>query len=81
MTDRTAREFLTASEACELLGVKPATLYAYVSRGQVRSYKQGIRRERLYLKSELEALLQIRVDSGAGEEPDLPEAASWVGER
>lgn len=81
MSEPILGEFLTASGACDLLGVKPATLYAYVSRGQVQSYKQGIRRQRLYLKSELDALLQIRADRETGEEPDLPEAASWVGER
>ena len=35
-------EYLTVKEAARLLGVKPATLYAYVSRGLLRSYRQGI---------------------------------------
>jgi len=39
-------EFLTVKEAARLLGVKPATLYAYVSRGVLRSYRQGIKRQR-----------------------------------
>jgi citrate synthase len=74
-------EFVTASEACALLGVKPATLYAYVSRGLVTSYQQGKRRQRLYRRSELGALRGLDADS-PGEEPnDLPDAASWVGER
>ena len=30
-------EYLTVDEAARLLGVKPATLYAYVSRGVLRS--------------------------------------------
>ena len=38
--------YLSAAEACELLGVKPATLYAYVSRGVLQSYRQGIKRAR-----------------------------------
>lgn len=79
MTDRTDEEYLTAAEACALLGVKPATLYAYVSRGLVRSYKQGIRRQRLYRRSELEELLRIRAD--ASEASDLPAATTWVGDR
>jgi excisionase family DNA binding protein len=79
MTVRTDEEYLTAGEACALLGVKPATLYTYVSRGLVRSYKQGIRRQRLYRRSELEELLQIRAD--AGDASDLPAASSWIGER
>ena len=72
-------EFLTATQACALLDVKLATLYAYVSRGLVKSYKQGIRRQRLYRKSELEELLRVRMD--AHEADDLPAASSWVGER
>jgi citrate synthase len=72
-------EFLSAAQACALLEVKPATLYAYVSRGLVHSYKQGIRRQRLYRKSELEDLLRVRMD--AHEASDLPAAAAWVGER
>ncbi|HEY3083419.1 MAG TPA: helix-turn-helix domain-containing protein [Chloroflexota bacterium] len=50
-------EFLTAKEAAELLGVKPATLYAYVSRGIVRSYRPGLKRRRLYRRAELEVLI------------------------
>lgn len=74
-----ADEFLTANQACALLDVKPATLYAYVSRGLVKSYKQGIRRQRLYRKSELEELLRVRQD--AHEADDLPPATTWVSER
>lgn len=79
MTDREGEEYLTAAEACALLDVKPATLYAYVSRGLVHSYKQGIRRQRLYRRTELEELLRVRAD--ADEANELPPAASWVGER
>jgi len=52
--------FLTAEEAAGLLGVKPATLYAYVSRGIVRSYRRGLKRQRLYKRSELEELVGMR---------------------
>ncbi len=79
VTNPTSTEdFLTAEQACALLEVKPATLYAYVSRGLVRSYKQGIRRQRFYRRSELEDLLRMRAD--AREASDLPAASSWVGE-
>ena len=44
-------EYLTVKEATRLLGVKPATLYAYVSRGVLRSYRQGIKRQRLYRRA------------------------------
>src|SRR5213592_1865662 len=52
-------EYLTVREAARLLGVKPATLYAYVSRGVLRSYRQGIRRQRLYRRTEVEGLLRL----------------------
>lgn len=57
-------EFLTAQEACQLLGVKASTLYAYVSRGLLASYRQGIKRARLYLRSDVEDLTRLR---GPGE--------------
>jgi excisionase family DNA binding protein len=53
-------EFLTAQEACEKLAIKPATLYAYVSRGLLGSYRQGIRRTRLYRRAEIERLTRLR---------------------
>ncbi len=85
--------YLDQNEACRLLGVKAATLYAYVSRGMLKSYKQGIKRQRLYKKSQLEALLQLRPsdeplpgapESGetAGEEEaeknKIPRAEDWI---
>jgi len=77
--------YLTATEACEILRVKPQTLYAYVSRGLVRSYRQGIRRQRLYLRGEVEAL--VRLAPGRARGPSrgpvrvgLPEAEDWVGD-
>jgi excisionase family DNA binding protein len=70
--------YLTADEACQLLAVKPATLYAYVSRGLIRSYRQGIRRQRLYRRSELEALLRIEP---ADTPSSIPPAESWVTEK
>ena len=52
--------YLTVDEACALLGVKAATIYAYVSRGVLRSYKQGIKRQRLYREDEVTALLTVQ---------------------
>ncbi|HEX6541003.1 MAG TPA: helix-turn-helix domain-containing protein [Ktedonobacterales bacterium] len=63
-------EFLTAQETCELLGVKPATLYAYVSRGLLRSYRQGIKRMRLYRRNEVERLTRLRHPEGADDDSD-----------
>jgi citrate synthase len=53
-------EFLTAQEACAILEIKPATLYAYVSRGMLGSYRQGIKRTRLYRRAEVERLTRLR---------------------
>ncbi|MGH7392495.1 MAG: helix-turn-helix domain-containing protein [Candidatus Rokuibacteriota bacterium] len=63
-------EYLTVDEAARLLGVKRATLYAYVSRGMLRSYRQGMKRQRLYRRAELEGLVRL-----APTRPDAPGAA------
>jgi citrate synthase len=66
-------EFLSAQEACDLLHVKPATLYAYVSRRLLRSYRQGIRRTRLYRREEVERLTRLRGPESEGEAPAVTE--------
>ena len=82
-------EYLTVQEAARLLGVKPATLYAYVSRGVLRSYRQGIKRQRLYRRAEVEALLRLAPSAAVAETPDdrrvsrrapgdIPLAESWI---
>jgi citrate synthase len=63
-------EFLTVKEATALLGVKPATLYAYVSRGVLRSYRLGVGRQRLYRRADVEALLAVRADAPSPRHPD-----------
>ncbi len=73
--------YLTAGEVCALLGVKLQTLYAYVSRGVLRSYRQGKRRQRLYLLREVESL--VRLASGRERKPrqvGLPRADEWIGD-
>jgi len=47
---------LSARDASVLLGVKPATLYTYVSRGWLRSLPASSGRARRYLRVEVEAL-------------------------
>lgn len=55
MTDST---FLTAQEAASLLNVSLPTLYAYVSRGFVRSEEaEGPKRNRRYVREDIEKLL------------------------
>ena len=76
-------EYLTVDEAAALMGVKPATLYAYVSRGILRSYRQGIKRQRLYRRAEIEGLIRMAPSVPAdGDDaprlPDIPLAESWI---
>jgi citrate synthase len=67
--------YLTAPEAAEALGVKLQTLYAYASRGKLRSYRRGIGRERLYRTDEVMELIRIRPDREASE---LPRVEAWM---
>ena len=70
-------QYLNASEASAMLGIKPATLYAYVSRGVLRSYRQGIKRHRLYRRRDVQQVLNLAPASGR---LPLPHAADWVGD-
>ena len=79
MANLEGEEYLTATEACAMLGVKAATLYAYVSRGLLCSYRQGIRRRRLYKRREVEKLLQIRPSAGEpATRTEVPRAEDWI---
>jgi citrate synthase len=75
-------EYLTVEEAAGRMGVKPATLYAYVSRGILKSYRQGIKRQRLYRRAEIEQLTRVAPstpdDEGARKLPDIPPAENWI---
>ena len=76
-------EYLTGEEAAATLGIKRETLYAYVSRGVLRSYRQGIKRQRLYRRSDVERLMQLTPSSeepraGRGPAPEVPLAESWI---
>jgi excisionase family DNA binding protein len=81
-------EYLDVAEAAALLGVKKATLYAYVSRGTVQSFRQGVGRKRLYRREEIESLRAVKPheesihvdDDSVLREVTLPDAASWAGE-
>ncbi|HVU66352.1 MAG TPA: helix-turn-helix domain-containing protein [Ktedonobacteraceae bacterium] len=87
MIELDGENYLDGEEASRLLGVKISTLYAYVSRGILRSYKQGIKRQRLYKQAELEDLLRLRPSDTplASSErpetkrhPEIPLAEDWV---
>lgn len=71
-------EFYTAEEACAVLGVKLATLYSYVNRGLLTSYRQNIRRQRLYRRAEVDALLAITPVER--EHAEIPLAETWTPE-
>ncbi len=73
--------YLTAPEACEMLRVKPQTLYAYVSRGRLSSFRQGMRRRRLYLRRDVEALARLAPGRTPGPlRVRLPHAEEWIGD-
>lgn len=91
MIELDGENYLDGDEASRLLGVKTSTLYAYVSRGILKSYKQGIKRQRLYKQAELEALLRLRPSDtplaappGEEEAPgrkkltEIPLAEDWI---
>jgi citrate synthase len=69
--------YMGAGEASRLLGVTRATLYAYVSRGQVRS-QPGARgsRERRYAREDLERLRQ-RADARRHPDAAAAGALQW----
>lgn len=75
MIVRDGEEFLTAQEACSILGIKPATLYAYVSRGLLESYRQGIKRMRLYRRAEVEALTRLHRPNASEDDEAVPGGA------
>jgi citrate synthase len=64
---------LTARQAADRLGVKLDTLYAYVSRGRLRSIMVPGMRERRYRVEDVEALLDTRSGARLPRNPD-PEA-------
>ncbi len=64
-----------------------------MSRGVIRSYRQGIKRQRLYRRAEVEALLRVAPAGGTDpgsrstaprsrerRVPDIPLAESWIRE-
>ena len=81
MIELNGETYLDGNEAAKLLGVKLPTLYAYVSRGMVRSYKQGIKRQRLYRRSEIEALLQVRPGDEETRRAEIPLAEDWISDK
>jgi citrate synthase len=80
-------DYLDGDEAAAILGVKKATLYAYVSRGLLQSYKQAIGRNRLYRRTDVERLRSVRPSASESlaeervrRDVELPDAQSWASE-
>lgn len=71
--------YYSAEEACAVLGVKQATLYSYVNRGLITSYRQGIRRERLYKRAEIDSLLEVK-PAPHEDASIIPRAETWNSE-
>ena len=81
-------DFLSAQEAIRLLDVRPQTLYAYVSRGWIRKLRQAGRKDRLYLREDVERVrARSRARSGHGAvaasamhwgEPIIPTAITQI---
>jgi len=74
--DERINDLVTAREAAKLLEIKLDTLYAYVSRGLVRSVSGEGRKARLYLKSDLDRL-RARSDAHRGHAPLAAGALRW----
>lgn len=71
-------EMFNAREAAEHLGVKLSTLYAYVSRGWLKSYRRKVGRQALYRRADIESLRGVVTPERGRRGRSLPEASSWV---
>ena len=69
---------LTAAEAAHRLGVKLGTLYAYVSRGWLKSYRRKVGRQALYRRADIEALRGLVTTERGRRGRTLPAASTWV---
>jgi citrate synthase len=72
----TRTDYATAAEAMALLKVQPQTLYAYVSRGWIRSVIQKGQKEKLYSREDL-ARVSSRSLARSGHGPVAASAMNW----
>src|SRR5690606_16752929 len=70
------QSYLTAKDVIALLDIKPQTLYAYVSRGWVRTIAQQGTRVKLYVREDVEKL-HVRSQARAGHGPIAAGALRW----
>lgn len=71
-----ARTYVHAQEAAQSLGIKVASLYAYVSRGVIRSIIQPGKRQRLYYREDVERAAK-RMGGRAGMPETVEAVLSW----
>lgn len=71
-----AGDFLSAQEACQLLSIKTATLYTYVSRGLLHPVAQGGRKGSRYVREEVENL-KARSEARMGHGAVAATAMRW----
>lgn len=71
-----SEKFLSGAEAAEFLGVKSATLYAYASRGLIKSVPSENARERCYRLSDL---IKLRQSSRGFKSAKDSEDPVWTG--
>ena len=69
-------DFLSAKQALEILGVKPQTLYVYVTRGWIRAIAQRNTRGKLYSRDDIERM-RMRSLARAGHGPAAASAMHW----
>ena len=70
------RPWLTAADAAGLLRISRATLYAYVSRGRIRSQPTAGSRERVYSRDDVEGLRR-RAETRRDPEKAAARALQW----
>ena len=70
--------YIPREEALQLLGIKPQTLYAYVSRGWIRSVrKPGGGKVSLYSREDVDKV-KSRADARTGKVQDHARAIRWL---
>jgi len=78
MSTNSPKEYLSAHDAASFLDIRKETLYAYVSRGLVRSVLKGsTNRSKLYLLDDLERL-RVRASARGGHEAAAATAMNLV---
>lgn len=69
-------DLLSSQKACEVLGIEPATLYTYVSRGLLKPIRQPNSNSNRDRRAELESL-QVRSSSHGGHAAAAAMAMRW----